>query len=79
MAKRKTIIPKAPLRKILKKQGVNLIEKAALDMVTAAAENFAACLGVEALKLSKHRKAKKVNKADISMALKYGDKCVPKL
>jgi len=61
-------IAKAPIRRLMKKEGADLVAADALDKLIAYLENEAANATKEAIKITKADKRKRVTAADIRKA-----------
>jgi len=61
-------IAKAPIRRLMKKEGADLVAADALDKLIGYLENMAADATKEAIKITKGDKRKRVTAADIRKA-----------
>ena len=68
--KRATIIPKAPLARIMMQSGAKRISLGALDVLVEVLEDKAAEIATQAVKISKHAGRKTVNDGDIRLAVR---------
>jgi len=66
--KAETYIAKAPIRRLMKKEGADLVAAEALDKLIGFLENSAANATKEAIKICKADKRKRVTAADIRAA-----------
>ncbi|MBW2973785.1 NFYB/HAP3 family transcription factor subunit [Candidatus Woesearchaeota archaeon] len=68
--KRSTIIPKAPLARIMMQSGAKRISSDALDVLVEVLEDKAMEIAAQAVKISKHAGRKTVNAGDIRLAVR---------
>lgn len=68
--KRATIIPKAPLARIMMQAGAQRISSGALDILVENLEDKALEIANQAVKISKHAGRKTVNEGDIRLAVR---------
>jgi DNA-binding protein len=68
--KRSTIIPKAPLARILMNAGAKRVSADAVDALTDAMEDFAEKIGTQSVKIAKHSGRKTVHEGDVKLAAK---------
>ena len=68
--KRSTIIPKAPLARILMNAGAKRVSADAVDALTDAMEDFAERIGTQSVKIAKHSGRKTVHEGDVKLAAK---------
>jgi len=68
--KRSTIIPKAPLARIMMQSGAKRISSDALDVLVEVLEDKAMEIAAQAVKISKHAGRKTVNDGDIRLAVR---------
>ena len=68
--KRSTIIPKAPLARIMTQSGAKRISSDALDVLVEVLEDKAMEIAAQAVKISKHAGRKTVNDGDIRLAVR---------
>lgn len=70
MGRNTTIIPKAPLGRILMNAGAKRVSQSALDAFCDILEDIGKDIGSQATKIAKHSGRKTVNDADIKLAAK---------
>lgn len=70
MAKRKTLIPKAPFERILASAGAERISQSALDAFTKVIEDTAEGICKKAIRVAQHSGRKTVLGSDIKFAIK---------
>ncbi len=68
--KRSTIIPKAPLARIMTQAGAQRISSGALDVLVDVLEDKALEIANQAVKISKHAGRKTVNDGDVRLAVR---------
>jgi len=68
--KRNTIIPKAPLARIMTQAGAQRISSEALDILVEIIEEKASEIAMQAVKISKHAGRKTINDGDIKLAVR---------
>jgi DNA-binding protein len=68
--KRSTIIPKAPLARILMNAGAKRVSADAVNALTDAMEDFAERIGTQSVKIAKHSGRKTVHEGDVKLAAK---------
>ena len=68
--KRSTIIPKAPLARILMNAGAKRVSADAVNALTDAMEDFAEKIGTQSVKIAKHSGRKTVHEGDVKLAAK---------
>lgn len=68
--KRATIIPKAPLARIMMQAGAQRVSSEALDALVEVLEDKATEIAAQAIKISKHAGRKTVNDGDIKLAVR---------
>ena len=68
--KRTTIIPKAPLARIMMNSGAQRVSSGALDVLVEILEDKAMEIAAQAIKISKHAGRKTVNDGDIKLAVR---------
>lgn len=68
MVKRSTIIPKAPVARILMNAGGKRVSQSAVDAFTDILEQIAEEIGTKALQIAKHSGRKTVQEGDIKLA-----------
>ena len=71
MAKKKRSFAWAPTRKLMKKSGLNLVARNAVDTMIQNNEDIVTSLTKKALGFAKHAKRKKITKDDIGLAIKF--------
>lgn len=70
MGKKISIIPKAPVGRILINAGAKRVSASAVDTFTEVLTNIAEKIGVQAVKIAKHSGRKTVHEEDIKLAAK---------
>ena len=70
MARKITVIPKAPVGRILMKAGAKRVSADATDAFTEILTEMAEKIAVQAAKISKHSGRKTVNEGDVKLAVK---------
>ena len=70
MARKITIIPKAPFGRILMKAGAKRVSAEATETFTEILTELAEKIATQAAKISKHSGRKTVNEGDIKLAAK---------
>ena len=68
--KRATIIPNAPLARIMMQAGAQRVSSEALDILVEVVEEKATETAVQAIKIAKHTGRKTINDGDIKIAAK---------
>ena len=68
MAKRETMIPKAPVARIIMNAGGKRVSQGAIDMFTQVLEEIGEEIGKKAIALAKHTGRKTVQEEDIKLA-----------
>ena len=68
--KRSTIIPKAPLARILMNAGAKRVSADAVNALTDAMDDFAERIGTQSVKIAKHSGRKTVHEGDVKLAAK---------
>ncbi len=68
MAKRQSIIPKAPLGRILMNQGAKRVSADALDKMEEILSSYAEEIGTRAWEIAKHSGRKTIHEEDIKLA-----------
>lgn len=71
MAKKKRSFAWSPVRKLMKRQGANIVARDAVDLLIVDLEDTAKKLTKKALAFAKHAKRKKITRDDMSLAIKY--------
>lgn len=71
MAKKKRAFAWSPIRKLMKRNGANIVSRSAVDLMILSLEEIAIKLTQQALKFSGHAKRKKITKDDMALAIKY--------
>lgn len=66
--KRDTLIPKAPVARIMFKAGAERVSKSATNALTEVLEDIALDIASHAVQISKHAGRKTVNDKDIELA-----------
>ena len=72
VGRNKTIIPKAPLGRILMNSGAKRVSQSALDAFCEIMEDIAKDIGTQANKIAKHAGRKTIHGDDIKLAAKQG-------
>ena len=70
MARKITIIPRAPVGRILMKAGAKRVSQDAMDAFTEILTEMAEKIAAQAAKIAKHSGRKTVNEGDIRIAAK---------
>lgn len=70
MAKRATIIPKAPAARILMKAGAKRVSASAVDAFVEVLTDITEEIAERAAKIAKHAGRKTIHESDIKMAVK---------
>ncbi len=70
MPKRDTLIPKAPVARILMNAGAKRVSAGAMDAFTEVLEEVAEGICTKAIKVARHSGRKTVNSSDIKFAAK---------
>ncbi|MFW5991066.1 MAG: histone family protein [Candidatus Nanoarchaeia archaeon] len=70
MAKKTTVIPKAPFGRILMRQGAKRVSSDALDAFTDVMTDIAEEISEQAVKIAKHAGRKTVQDGDVKLASK---------
>ncbi len=71
MAKKKRSFAWSPVRKLMKKNGANIVARNAVDTLIMDLEETATALTKKALAFAHHAKRKKISKDDMALAIKY--------
>lgn len=69
-AKRTTVIPKAPVARILMLAGAKRVSAGAVDAFVEVLEEFSENIAVQAAKIAKHSGRKTIQDGDIKLAVK---------
>jgi histone H3/H4 len=70
MARKTSIIPKAPVARILFKAGAKRVSQSAADAFTEILTEIAERIGTQSVKIAKHSGRKTVQEGDIKLAAK---------
>ncbi len=70
MGRKISIIPKAPVGRILMNAGAKRVSASAVNAFTEVLTNIAEKIGVQAVKISKHSGRKTVHEGDVKLAAK---------
>ena len=70
MGRKTSIIPKAPMGRILMKAGAKRVSAGAIDAFTEVITNIAEKIGTDAVKIANHSGRKTVHEGDIKLAAK---------
>ncbi len=70
MTKRETIIPKAPVGRIILNVGAKRVSAGAVDTFTDIINNIAEEVAAQAVKIAKHSGRKTVQEGDVKLAAK---------
>lgn len=70
IAKRNTLLPKAPFARILSDAGAERVSQSAIDAFTEAIENHAEEICKKAIRVARHSGRKTVTDSDIRFAVK---------
>ena len=70
MVKRETIIPKAPVGRIVMKVGAKRVSAGAIDTFAEVVNSIAEDIASQAIKIAKHSGRKTVQEGDIRLAAK---------
>ena len=70
MGRNTTIIPKAPLGRILIKAGAKRVSQGAVDALSEVLEEVAMEIGTQAVRIATHSGRKTVHEGDIKLAVK---------
>jgi len=68
--KRETIIPKAPVARLVQKAGAKRVSSSAVDFLVEILEERALDIGRQAVKIAKHSGRKTVNDGDVKLAVR---------
>ena len=68
--KRSTIIPKAPVQRLIEKSGAKRVSAKAIDFLVDILEERALDIARQAVKISKHAGRKTVNAGDVKLAVR---------
>lgn len=68
--KRETIIPKAPVARLVLNAGAKRVSSAAVDSLVEILEERAVDIGRQAVKIAKHSGRKTVNEGDVKLAVR---------
>jgi histone H3/H4 len=70
MTKRESIVPKAPVCRIIMKVGAKRVSASAVDTFTEVLSNVAEEIAGQAVKIAKHSGRKTVQEGDVRLAAK---------
>ncbi len=70
--KQVTLIPKAPLMRIFKKQGTERVSDRAVQLLVSFLTKNAEVIAANAVEIAKHRGSRTVNEGDVRLAAKSG-------
>ena len=70
MARKITVIPRAPVGRILMKAGAKRVAADATDVFTEILTEMAEKIAIQSAKISKHSGRKTVNEGDVKLAAK---------
>ena len=70
MPRKGNILPKAPIGRIMKKNGVKRVTDEALEIMSNKLQLFAEEICTQAIKIAKHSKRKTILASDVKLALK---------
>ncbi|MEM4263614.1 MAG: NFYB/HAP3 family transcription factor subunit [Candidatus Woesearchaeota archaeon] len=68
--KRETIIPKAPVARLVQKAGAKRVSAEAVDFLVGILEEQALDIGRQAVRIAKHSGRKTVNDGDVKLAVR---------
>ncbi|MCP4763277.1 MAG: histone [archaeon] len=71
MAKKKRNIAWSPVRKLMKRNGANIVARDAVDLLILELEDKSKELTKKALSFAIHAKRKKITRDDMTLAIKY--------